>query len=1133
MKKIFTTLFLFFILLKLNAQIIGADSVCAGSIYIYSVNLPGAVTYHWTVPAGWYYLQGQGDSAITVRCNVKADSICVEGFDSALNSVGVICKTLDWASSGGNSSAGWDIVPSSITGCEWYDNGTPQTFHIKIVPNGTGGSGGGGGLGGGCYASFVDTNIVYALYQGTWPACTFVTVYDTLTQIPLPTAATVYHLYKVDTILGKNPPLAKIISGGGGTGSGGGTVNNTITANYETMYGVTVYKFSPSWTTCVGEPVTFGYWSMYPLNNSSWYIGGMGSSTSNFFTPTSPGNYTVYVDGVNWATGCMHSGILGYYVPACLDTIYGDTTLCAGHTYTYTANIFDAINYTWTFPAGWYNIQGLGTATVTATCNQNAGQICVTSNCQGGAVRSACLTTHFSSGDSINHLKLIPHDFYYCKDDSGIVYVNINHNVPSNSCPSGCGTGTVNANVVNGIYNAAWPNGTLVAATNSSSFTIPYPNSINTFYVYLVDTTLGSSPALAKRIAGGCIKPVIADTLLLHEIVAFTPTITYSYNPVCIGDTITASLSAGYSNLIWTAITGCTFISNPTDSVASIIVDSSPCNYSLVYTDSIGCINNQMVTIPTSPCIHSEVNGDSIVCAGYTYTFNATVTHAASYNWTFPIGWYNIQGQGTAQAMATCNLNQGNICVTGYDSAGVFLASKCKQVVFGLGDFTALSVLPNAFSFCAYGNDKFTATLIKNGTDSSCLNGCGNGIANQNIVSGIYTMPWPLGAFVGIANGVDSVPFPNSSAAYFVYPVDTSLGTNATQAIRIRGGCPAGLSSNIINLTAKPVVKPLLIGTPLVACTNDTVTLFDSKFHVNPHWTAGNNTLVLLPDSNPTQVIVTGVNPTVYYTANDTVNGCSTGIIPFTIGYSNCLAPAISFSSTDSFYCGNKVLNYFDNTLNNPTSWQWSFYGASPSFSVNKNPVGIYYTVPGIYDVQLIACNNYSCDTLLMSGLVQVLPVLSAPVITKSNDTLYCTPAFSYEWHKNNNPGLILSTNSFLVITSQGNYTVTVSDSNGCTATSTIHVTTAGINAIHNATQQIEIKTISQNIFEIEFNDVTSNAITLTLTDITGRELWTEKIDLIANSKSKQVDMRNFSTGTYLLTAKSKSCNLRTKIVVR
>jgi PKD repeat protein len=70
-------------------------------------------------------------------------------------------------------------------------------------------------------------------------------------------------------------------------------------------------------------------------------------------------------------------------------------------------------------------------------------------------------------------------------------------------------------------------------------------------------------------------------------------------------------------------------------------------------------------------------------------------------------------------------------------------------------------------------------------------------------------------------------------------------------------------------------------------------------------------------------------------------------------------APITAFSSTNEISCDGTV-NFFDESLQNPTSWEWDF--GDGNGSTEQNPVH-NYSANGTYTVSLTTCNELGCTT--------------------------------------------------------------------------------------------------------------------------------------------------------------------------
>ncbi len=99
-----------------------------------------------------------------------------------------------------------------------------------------------------------------------------------------------------------------------------------------------------------------------------------------------------------------------------------------------------------------------------------------------------------------------------------------------------------------------------------------------------------------------------------------------------------------------------------------------------------------------------------------------------------------------------------------------------------------------------------------------------------------------------------------------------------------------------------------------------------------------------------------------------------------TPGFSECVFPPVAdFAANSTQITIGESVSFSDLSVNNPTSWAWTFVGGTPSTSTLQNPV-VTYNSAGIFDVQLIASNTAGNNTILKSAYITVEQV-SAPVV--------------------------------------------------------------------------------------------------------------------------------------------------------
>lgn len=162
--------------------------------------------------------------------------------------------------------------------------------------------------------------------------------------------------------------------------------------------------------------------------------------------------------------------------------------------------------------------------------------------------------------------------------------------------------------------------------------------------------------------------------------------------------------------------------------------------------------------------------------------------------------------------------------------------------------------------------------------------------------------------------------------------------------------------------------------------------------------------------------------------------------------------PTVDFTADPLLIPYGCTVNFKDLSSGVPTQWEWSFQGGTPSTSTEKNPNGILYSTPGVYNVQLIAGNSVGSDTTVKTAYIVVSDTVhpvagfyaSPRIFCNINETVSLTDTSKfcpYAWQWNITP----STFSFVNGTSAtsqhpqvkfqelGSYTVslTISNANG------------------------------------------------------------------------------------------------------
>jgi PKD repeat protein len=157
------------------------------------------------------------------------------------------------------------------------------------------------------------------------------------------------------------------------------------------------------------------------------------------------------------------------------------------------------------------------------------------------------------------------------------------------------------------------------------------------------------------------------------------------------------------------------------------------------------------------------------------------------------------------------------------------------------------------------------------------------------------------------------------------------------------------------------------------------------------------------------------------------------------------VAPVADFSANVTEICVGETVTFTDASLNEPTSWSWTFTGGTPSSSTEQNPT-VTWNTAGNYSVTLTATNAYGSNSMTNDSYITVNEL---PVVTFTTTGVNCygestgsistsvsdgTSPYTYSWSNSSSSATASSL-------SAGTYTVTVTDNNGCTAAGSSSVT--------------------------------------------------------------------------------------------
>jgi len=598
-------------------------------------------------------------------------------------------------------------------------------------------------------------------------------------------------------------------------------------------------------------------------------------------------------------------------------------------------------------------------------------------------------------------------------------------------------------------YAYSWYlNGSLFNTTNNPSI------SISNAGAYTVITTN----------ANGC-NSSVSNTINVTVTTPATPVITATGNTtICSGDSVLLTTTLGNSYQWY--LNGSKLNNTNTQSIYA----TSNGGYSASVTYPGGCsatsaiLNISVYTSP-APVITYK---NTIICQGSNLTLSAT-TGYNKYQWF--IGGVNISGATSSTYTTTV---AGNYTVTGTSSYGCN-SSQSLPVTITISSLPSTPVITStgSTSFCPGSSLILTSSVNTNNTYQWYLNGnILNSVISQSCIAntaGVYT--------VSITNSVGCISNNSSPVNVIIYPVanipviysstgsdticsgstiilSTSL-QNSYQwyqnGVAITGATGQNITVNAagnyaVNITnslgcsATSVLTPVIVipkTTPVISATGNTsfcpgnTVLLNTSGYYTYQWYL--NGIAITGATGSTYVADSAGNYTVQGT---TYGGCISYLsspVNVTV-YSTPPTPVLS--ATSSTICsGNST------TLNSTTGYSYLWYSNGILQNTTSSSA---YTVSSAGTYSVVTTNQYSCKSSASNSIIINVITPSTPLVTVSGNTTICsgdsvllTSSFgnTYQWFLNGIK-LINKNTQNIFVSASGNYTVSVTYSSGCSATS-------------------------------------------------------------------------------------------------
>ncbi len=530
----------------------------------------------------------------------------------------------------------------------------------------------------------------------------------------------------------------------------------------------------------------------------------------------------------------------------------------------------------------------------------------------------------------------------------------------------------------------------------------------------------GSSSQFSTVSASGNISVMVTDANGCQNSASATVT-EFNLPPVqiagslsfCINGSTTLSAGGGnFASYLWS--NGATTPS---------INTGQPGDFGLMVTDANGCSNSDTVTVQQLTELTPAVSGDLSFCEGQTTLLDAGIGYD-TYIWSD--GSSNSQLTVDSSGTYSVTVSNSDGCV-GQTSVVVVENALPAATISGVPNFcngstAVLSTTPGLETYQWTGGlDTETITVSAGGTYQvtvTDINGCQNTDAFA-----IQEIPLPTPSISGVPGfcpGFSTVLTANAGYQTYLWSTgeatsSITTGTSADIGVTVTDafGC---IGSTSIPVAVYQTTVPVISGI-LDICPGTGTTLSASGNFASYQWTGGTQ-------NQPLPVSQAGVYSV---TATD-ANGCETNASA-TVTVFVVTPPTIT--GTDEFCTGN---NTTVTAQSGYATYLWSNGTSGNALTVSQ---GNSYTV-SVTDFN--GCPSTSSITITEHPIPQV-GITGTLYYCEGSSTTLSAPAglASYVW-SNGSPST-----ATITVASPGQYAVTATDSNGCSANAAVSVTEAEV----------------------------------------------------------------------------------------
>ena len=453
-------------------------------------------------------------------------------------------------------------------------------------------------------------------------------------------------------------------------------------------------------------------------------------------------------------------------------------------------------------------------------------------------------------------------------------------------------------------------------------------------------------------------------------------------------------------------------------------------NITYTVTDANGCSSTSAAfTVTVSKPTANAITGATKVCigSGITLTSNASGTGTLTYTWL-----------SSNTAVATVSGTASTTTVTGAGTG-------TTNITYTVTDGNGCSTTSAAFIVTV---TKPTANAITAPSTSVCI---GSGLTLTSNASGTGTLTY---AWSSSNTAVATVS--GTAATTTVNGVSAGT-TNITYTVTDGNGCSTTSTAFIVTVNPKPVAGNIT-GSGTV-CQSSSITLTANATGTAPFtytWSSSNTGIATVNNVGIVTAGTTNGTTNITYAVTD-ANGCSSTSAAFAVTVSKPTASAVTGSSAVCIGSGNTLTSHATGTGTLTYIWS-SSNTAVATVSGTVSTTTVTGAGTGTTNITYTVTDGNGCSTTSAAFIVTVTKptanAITAPstsVCIGSGLTLTSnasgTGTLTYAWSSSNTAvatvsGIAATTTVNGVSAGTANITYTVTDGNGCSATSAVFTVT-------------------------------------------------------------------------------------------